>query len=319
MSWPRLWHRHNRRRRDELLLELAACEPPCEVTVVEERAPSVAEDALHAVFSPIQPLREQFMAITGLGLDADSGLPASGVHRASMDIPEMALSLSYLWAGDPSGKRVLFIHGSPGAGKEWGSFLADVPSGQHRIALDRPGFGLTRAGEPHISLEAQARAFRPLIDRGDGRKSILVGYSYGGPVALKAAIDLPEVVSGVLLVGSAADPRQEAVHPLQALMALEIFAQMLPRQLANANAELLALFGELEKLSYQLHKLDIPVTIVHGLRDNLVPSANVFYLSRQLPATCTVRIMLVEEGDHFLPWTHPDKLNEALGELLGQV
>jgi pimeloyl-ACP methyl ester carboxylesterase len=68
-----------------------------------------------------------------------------------------------------------------------------------------------------------------------------------------------------------------------------------------------------------LQSLDMPVTIVHGLRDTLVPPENVTYLLGLLPRRAQVRVFLVEDGDHFLPWSHPDLLSTALECLLSDL
>jgi pimeloyl-ACP methyl ester carboxylesterase len=229
-----------------------------------------------------------------------------------VEIPDLDATLSYLAVGNPARQRVVFIHGSPGNAQEWGPLLARAPGDQYRLAVDRLGFGESVVEEPVLTLAAHAGALAPLLDTGDGRKSILVGYSYGGPVALKAALDMPEHVAGIVLVGSAADPGLEEIHPLQELAALDLLTQILPTELANANAELVALEPELEAMKRDLGRLHVPVTIIHGLDDTLVPPENVLYLHINLPRHIPIRTMLVEGGDHFLPWTHPDRIDHAI-------
>lgn len=299
-----------RKRRRQMILNAIDCAAPREVIVIEAPAPSVAEATLDALLDPLQPLREQFMAVTGMGLDVDAAENPSPV-RYTLPAAGSGIEVSFLAAGDPDGKRVLFIHGSPGVAEEWGNFLIDVPVGYYHIAVDRPGFGGSEPDRPFIGLVDQARAISPLLHAHDGQKVILVGYSFGGPVALRLAADFPELVGGVMLIGSAADPTEEEVHPLQSLAAMEMFAGLLPSELANSNAELLALKEQLEHLARDLGHIGAPVTVVQGLRDTLVPPENAVYLQTRLSGT-SVRLMLVEEGDHFLPWTHRELLEKAL-------
>lgn len=285
------------------------CAPPQEVIVIEAQAPSAAETAIDALLQPFQPLREQFMAITGVGLDVDepeNPAPSRHTVRGGDD----SVDLSYLAAGDPGGQRVVFIHGSPGVAAEWGGFLVDVPAGRYHLAVDRPGFGATAPDLPVADLAAQARVIS-LALADDPGQAILVGYSYGGPVALRLAADFPEQVGGLLLIGSAGDPTEEEIHPLQALAAMEMFSGLLPSELSNSNTELLALKEQLEILADDLGQIRAPVTAVQGLRDTLVPMENAVYLQRRLTGAA-VRLVLVEEGDHFLPWTHAELLKNAL-------
>jgi pimeloyl-ACP methyl ester carboxylesterase len=284
--------------------------PPPQI-VAEAPAESVGDAVIEFLLAPFQPLREQLTAITGLGLDTE--LPEDAALRRMSIRVDGIERLNYLAGGSRSGRRVLFVHGSPGVAEEWASFLAQAPEGQHRLAVDRPGFGESVEQEPVLSLAGQAGAIAPLLGEG----SVVVGYSYGGPVALRLAIDHPGRVDGVVLVGSAADPELEDTHPLQLLAATPYFSLLLPAELANANAELLALRPELEQLGAELSRIEAPVTIVQGLRDTLVPPENVAYLTARLVPTA--RVVLVEEGDHFLPWTHGQLIEQAIECAIGDA
>lgn len=302
------------------MLELAACEPVHqEVRVIEAPERSGIEELLETLLAPLQPLREQVTATTGIGLDEEDEEALEGVLRASVDVPELGVSLSYLAGGDPAGQRIVFVHGSPGTATEWVRFLADVPDGQYRIAVDRIGYGESHPENASTDLKLQAMALGSLLAAEDGRRSVLIGYSYGGPVVLQTALEMPERVAGLLLIAAAADPELEEVHPLQNLAAMEPFAQLLPRELENANAELMELRGHLDAMKDGLARLDGPVSIVHGLRDTLVPPENVVYLQRHLSAAAPMRIFLVEDGDHFLLWSHKDILDQALICLLEDI
>jgi pimeloyl-ACP methyl ester carboxylesterase len=184
-----------------------------------------------------------------------------------------------------------------------------VPDGQYRLAVDRPGFGESSAEAPALTLAEQAAAAAPLLAPG----TVVVGYSYGGPVALRLAADHPDTVAGVVLVGSAADPALEVIHPLQTLAALDFFSQLLPAELAISNAELMALEPELQVLAGDLGRIEAPVTIIQGLRDTLVPPENASFVAAHLAQDLPVRVLLIEEGDHFLPWTHPELIEQAIG------
>ena len=47
--------------------------------------------------------------------------------------------VSALRAGDPQGRRVLFVHGTPGEATNWSPYLVDPPPGVDAVALDRIG------------------------------------------------------------------------------------------------------------------------------------------------------------------------------------
>ncbi len=262
-------------------------------------------------------LRERLQAITGLGL-SPGPFGSEPPSRSDMAQTDGAPSLSYLEAGGPSGRKVVFVHGTPGTASDWAAFLQAPAAGQHRLAIDRPGFGRSGPGEPLVSLSEQARAIATLIES-VGTPAVVVGSSYGGPVALRLAADRPDLVAGLLLVGGAADPGYERIHPLQRLAATKPLTAMIPRPLLHSNAELLALRGELELLAGDLGRIRASVTILHGLGDTLVPAENVLYLAERLTGAARMRFVLVARAGHFLHLLAPGQVDEALAELLGNV
>ena len=79
---------------------------------------------------------------------ACSSPPGPAASRGETDaLPRKALkldagyALSYLDAGEPNGRLVVFVHGTPGNARGWSDYLLHVPAGFHYIAVDRPGFG----------------------------------------------------------------------------------------------------------------------------------------------------------------------------------
>jgi pimeloyl-ACP methyl ester carboxylesterase len=291
------------------------CTPAAEVIIIPAPEPTLGEAALSLLATPFQPLREQFTAITGFGLETDENwdaTPGAPPRRIFLPETEDRARLSYLAAGRPGGQRVVFLHGSPGTAEEWAGFLGDVPDSRYFLAVDRPGFG--ESSETAVeSLGDQARAIAPLLNTIDGQGVVVVGYSFGGAVALRLAVDYPDKVAGLFLIASAADPTREEVHPLQELAALAFFEFLLPQELANANTELLALRPELEALAQDMARIAAPVTVIQGLSDTLVPPENATYIQTMLPSDTPKRMILIEEADHFLPWTHPELLKAALG------
>jgi pimeloyl-ACP methyl ester carboxylesterase len=75
---------------------------------------------------------------------------------------------------------------------------------------------------------------------------------------------------------------------------------MMPRALAHSNAELLALRAELEALADYIGRIQAPVTILHGLRHTLVPTANTAYVAERLKGVEWKRVVLVAQAGHFL-------------------
>lgn len=244
--------------------------------------------------------------------DFSSELP-TGVTQQSLTVDTSAgpITLSYWEAGDPAGVRVILVHGTPGSAGAWSGFLSAVPPGVRYISVDRPGFGGSGVDGPQTSLRVQAEALRPLM--GDG--AILVGHSLGGPVVAKAAALFPDRVDGIAIVAGSLDPALEEINPLQYLAFLPPIRWTLDSSLYTSNLELFALEAELEILASQLSAITAPIEILHGTQDDLVPYANVAFMTQKM-RDMPVRVTTFDGENHFLVWSHQAEIEAAIARLI---
>jgi pimeloyl-ACP methyl ester carboxylesterase len=223
--------------------------------------------------------------------------------------------LGLLVAGDPAGTRLILVHGTPGSAQGWADLLLDPPPRVEVVALDRPGFGRSGPRRAVTRLADQAAAVAALLPA-DGRRAVLLGHSLGGAVVARVAAEQPQRVAALVLVSAALDPGLEKTHFLQPIAALGWIAALLPRAIRHANAELLALRAELDELAGLLGRIDVPVVVLHGQADDLVPVANVAYLRERLGAAPSCTPLLLPGHDHFLPWKAPAEVRAAIARAL---
>lgn len=94
----------------------------------------------------------------------------------------------------------MLLHGQPGSASDWQLVADRLPETLDVVALDRPGYGTSR--HPAGGFRYGARAVLAELDaRGIGR-TVLVGHSYGGGVALAVAEQAPERVEALVLLAS---------------------------------------------------------------------------------------------------------------------
>jgi pimeloyl-ACP methyl ester carboxylesterase len=220
--------------------------------------------------------------------------------------------LSWLRAGDPAGRRIIFVHGTPGDAEAWADYLINPPAGFEVIAIDRPGFGQSGPDGPVVSLAGQATALKPLLVERAGRRPILVGHSLGGPIIAQAAADMPDHVGPLVIVAGSLDPGLEKIHWAQHVGAWRPVEALLPRALRNANAELMALEPQLAALAPRLAGITCPVAIVHGTKDGLVPYANVPFMQQRMTGAARMEVMTLADRNHFLPWNSMDDVRAAI-------
>jgi len=243
----------------------------------------------------------------------------ASIERLSVEAPPpLSETISYLKGGNPSGRRIVFVHGTPGNAKGWADYLLNTEKSRLHIALDRPGFGKSGPRNAVVSIRRQAAAVKPFLQQAESKKAILVGHSLGASVAVQTALDHPDNVGGLLLLAGAFDPDLEEANFIQLLGTIRPLALLLPRDIENSNRELLALKRELVALADRLHKITIPISVVHGDRDPLVPYANVTYIERKF-TRAPLDVITLKNTDHFIPWHSKPTVDAALEQLIDQI
>lgn len=227
----------------------------------------------------------------------------------------------YAEAGNPERPRIILVHGSPGSWDNYLSFFGSekLRRSAHLIAVDRPGFGKSTKGGAVPSLERQSRALGPLLENQAGEaKAVLVGHSLGGPVVVQMAVDYPEKVGGLVLVAPSIAPDLEKLRWYNHAASWWGFKWALPRPIKHSNEEILPLKDELERLEKEVHHLEIPVVVIQGEKDFLVPHKNADYVQETF-TNADVEIQKYPDLNHFIPWTRPDLIEKALFTLLAQA
>lgn len=95
------------------------------------------------------------------------------------------------------GPRVVLVHGFTQTHVSWHAITADLVAGHEVVAVDAPGHG--GSGPVETSLSEGAA----LLGEAGG-EAVYVGYSMGGRLALRLALDRPDLVRGLVLLGATA-------------------------------------------------------------------------------------------------------------------
>ncbi len=142
------------------------------------------------------------------GLAANSAAYAARVEAAFPPIGRRVdvndASVHVIAQGD-AGPPVLMIHGASANAREFEWSLAPMISEAHRVFMaDRPGHGYSDRPADGQSLAVQAAQMAGVLHAlAPEEPAVIVGHSFGGAVALRVALDFPDLVSGVVLLAPA--------------------------------------------------------------------------------------------------------------------
>ncbi|TAN30915.1 MAG: alpha/beta hydrolase, partial [Actinomycetota bacterium] len=101
-------------------------------------------------------------------------------------------------SGSARGDAVVFIHGQPGSASDFNEIIHRLPPQLETVTYDRPGWG--RNPNEVTDIDGNVKYLIEDVLGSRFAKVILVGYSYGSTVALKAAVDYPQRVGGLILL-----------------------------------------------------------------------------------------------------------------------
>lgn len=243
-----------------------------------------------------------------------------------------------------SGEAIVLLHGANGNATDFpGALIEDLARDFRVIVPDRPGHGHSRrSASGRLDLAGEARAVVALLDALGVQRAHLIGHSYGGALALRAALDAPGRVRSVLAVapigtvsdstrvwstlartGPLADAvvlalgvpvgrlsspgvRGDAWHPAPPPLgwsASRAFP-LSPIQILASLGNLGALEVDLARLRAELAGgLRCPALVLAGSDDRLTPAGS---NARALTEAASGRLPLeiVAESGHWLPRTH---------------
>jgi 4,5:9,10-diseco-3-hydroxy-5,9,17-trioxoandrosta-1(10),2-diene-4-oate hydrolase len=127
------------------------------------------------------------------------------------------------------GPAVLLVHGLACSAEFWQYNVAPLAAeAEYRVhALDLPGFGLSDKQLQNFSLEYAASFLRRFMDALGIERAILAGNSMGGVLCAQLAMESPQRLDGLILVGSAGFGKE--LNPFLRLWSLTLVGDLLFR------------------------------------------------------------------------------------------
>ena len=202
---------------------------------------------------------------------------------------------------------VVFIHGQPGTARDFDEVAERLPATIKILSYDRPGWGESHGGATDVIGNVNY-LLKLLLSKGIERV-VLVGYSYGTTVALRAAVDFPERIAGLVLVSPVGSV--ESISVVDRVLAFTAGCiQHVPiihrligqnkdriRLIESFYSEQVCLSDDLQQLSTQISSIALPVDLVVGMDDFFNPLRGTMHLFDSLP---NARLTLLKGVGHLL-------------------
>lgn len=156
-------------------------------------------------------MRKPGLALALLGLvpivasfaHSNSPRPAPGLTLRPQRIAlPTGVTLEYVEQGSATGQPLLFLHGYSDSWRSWEPILPLLPARLHAYALTLRGHGDSERPAQGYGQRDFAADVVAFMDTLGIDQATLVGHSMGSFIAQKVAVDQPERVAGLVLVGS---------------------------------------------------------------------------------------------------------------------
>lgn len=231
--------------------------------------------------------------------------------------------IRYVQVGSSPDATILYIHGAPSSLSYWKSYLADsvLLSRATMFAADRPGYGYSGLADPLPDIAEQAEAQVPILDslHKAHHPIIVVGVSYGSPIACRLAMDHPNLVDGLVLVAPPLGPGQEKVFWFTYAIESPLIHWVVPRMLQTANQEKIHHKDGLTRMLPLWGRIHVPVIYLQGEKDGLVDTTNATFARQHLTNVPYLDIRMIPGRGHLLAFAEKDRIEKAIVEMLDRT
>jgi pimeloyl-ACP methyl ester carboxylesterase len=258
----------------------------------------------------------------------------------------------YQEAGNVADPTIVLIHGFSSSTLVWSKvFLRLAAAGFRVITLDLLGYGYS--GKPHngaYTIESQARMVVGLLETLGIERANFVGSSYGGAVAATCALDYPNRVQELVLVGAVANNeptkylllrlfalplvgdvaaplmigsrtllrrRMKRVYERHQLMVDELRVEARHRPLRTANVQRAIIRTvrrwDAERIERDAHLIKQSTLLIWGDNDPDVPLRNGEHLNRLIPGS---RLIVFRNCGHLPHEEYPIGFAEVVANYL---
>lgn len=243
-------------------------------------------------------------------------------------------------------QTVILIHGLSEERHVWARQADELERHFNVLAYDIRGFGASPTGDGRGTVEQMADDLGQIVSALGSGPVWLVGFSMGGVIAQRFALDFPHRVNGLVLIASSCTVGRAGVEFFEKRIqqvstgGLEAFRELSKTDghgcISPGHDELAAEYRELRSnavkdpagylnacqamlrlnvhpMAQELGAIDCPVTVIAGELDPYCPPRASEAIATAIPGA---ELTVFEDTGHCLHWERPERTNRMIRDFI---
>ncbi len=194
---------------------------------------------------------------------------------------------------------IVFVHGTIGSSTDFSKYMKDslLLSEVNMISYDRVGYNYNDKTPVQESIAFESAMLQDILKDLKPEKTIVVGYSYGGPIALA----LKQKVHKVILLAPAVYSKVEPMPWMLHFYKWKLTRWLIPPVWQQASKEKLSHKQDLQRFENNWKSTPNTVVSIHGTNDWIVPIENSTFLEQQF-TTNQFKLIRIPDAGHGFIW-----------------
>lgn len=204
---------------------------------------------------------------------------------------------------------LVFVHGTIGSSTDFINYMTDsvLLSKANMISYDRIGYNYKDKNPVQESIAFERDMLSAVIKDLNPEKTIVVGYSYGGPIALA----LQQKVDKVILLAPAVYSKVEPMPWMVNFYKWKLTRWLVPPIWKQASKEKLSHKKDLKQFEKNWKTSPNQTISIHGTKDWIVPYENSLFLKKQFNSN-QFKLIPVSDAGHGFIWSKFDTIKQLL-------
>ena len=214
---------------------------------------------------------------------------------------------------DTSLPTMVFVHGTIGSVLDFKSYMTDslLLEKANMIVYDRVGYNYKDKNNVQESIAFEVEMLEEIVKELHPENTILVGYSYGGPIALASKRKYKKVILFAPAVYSKVEPMPWMLNVYK----WKLTRWMVPPIWKQASKEKMTHKQDLERFEKNWKTTPSKVVSIHGNSDWIVPYSNSEYLQNQFSKD-QFELITLDKAGHGLIWSNFVEIRNTLLKLV---